>query len=306
MTLKLEGGWQHEDGEEVEVGGKKYLVIGLSSGENGFKTVSLAGDDGDIELQFDRLGFSLDDETAIATGVRKARKAEFARLGVVFTEGDHGCNLIGNYTILLIDEDLKQMEVEYTDGHQKGARQKLETLGQASHIRHEKVRQMGQSKARLVEMAGPDESFTIGYLAANGVLDCTVRHDQLGEFLDTYKNLAGESAESYVGSYIFTRNVDNGGPTFRIIFSMPVLDALNAMKFKGEEHDTPITIPAQHSYGHGEAMTFNGRNFFFNLVRMGFRFGKKQDIAKIRSNVGDQEMFDKGVRCGLETDVVAA
>jgi hypothetical protein len=161
-------------------------------------------------------------------------------------------------------------------------------------------------------MAGPDESFTIGYLAANGVLDCMLRLDQVDEFLDSYKRMTGESAEQYRGKkdiihgYIWTRNEDVGGSKFRVVFREPSMRVLSIMKFKGEEHDQPIPFPGSHSHGIHPAMEFSGKNFFFNLVRMGFRFGKKQDIAKIRSNVGDQEMFDKGVRCGLETDAVAA
>jgi hypothetical protein len=205
-------------------------------------------------------------------------------------EGGKDKNLKGSYKILRMDENLRRMDVEYTDGPSAGMIQNLSIAEMARHVYLERQREFrDEFRTHEIHMRGRNRSFTLGYLASKGVLQCMVIPSEMPWFRVTYARITGESVDEHLNDNVWIRQ-DDGGSWFKARFPEPPPEILAMMEIE-EDGVVPKTYNAKR-FG----MEMTSKPFFFSLLKAGFKLGRNEgNIPAIRQAVNDKAAFDEGV-----------
>ena len=229
--------------------------------------------------------FDNDGNTRTVQNDPKSVTVNIGKESVTFHEGGAGTNYFGEYSILALNEVERTMDVVFTDGTRKTfsiPTQAQITLNEASRMRQ----QMG---VRKLNLKSPDESFTLGFLAANGVVQVMIGHENADGFATWYKKVTGDDFQQHLNNQAWIRYNENTD-YLRVAFPMPDQAALSHMSLVDGQ-----VVPI---YTSKEVAAFNSHNFIRNLFMVGFRIGRNNDqssVARIRKNVADKDSFDKGL-----------
>jgi len=217
----------------------------------------------------------------------------FSRWGITFVEQQQFHNHLGNYRVNSIVGNM--MFVEYLDGERKGTIQQLEAIGQAKVIHNQRIRELEALRMSELNLHGPNNTFTLGYLSQHGVLCIRVKQARKEWFDQTYNKLTGipAPASNVEGNYysVSPDDVEGSWDYFHVLFPAPTDSLKPLLSFPG----APERQIMWDQWG--QFSKYNDRNYVLHLFKMGFRLGKGHEVDLIRANVQDTDSFDKGFFC---------
>jgi len=204
---------------------------------------------------------------------------------VSFTEGQIYSDFLGHYKLNKISEDDKYFDIVYIDGDKMGQKRQYESLSRAIIIHREQKRQDQINRMKTLGFSGNKEYFTLGYLAAKGIIIAQVPYSQAKWFEDMYHRLTGDNAQTYLNInalYRIEKDESKYSLELRIKFPEPEDQYLSQMQLKY------INI---NKTAHG--LEINNNDFIKNLFKMGFKIGNNtNNLANIRNHIPENMLND--------------
>ena len=208
---------------------------------------------------------------------------------MIFEVGQSYSNKIGTYKVLSLHKDA--MDVCYTDGH----KQTLSVIGQSricdNRIITETIQKTNLSHHKNITYAYSDY-WTLGFLLSRIVrIDHKVQYDKQEEAKIAYYDATGEELDTVKeGVFYYRKGTNQWGNQGVITFHASDSELL-LLKFKG----TPS--PLSNSSNTYEVSDIN---FFYFMLKNGFRTGSKQDKNSIINSIPDlyKTIFEQGYAQG--------
>lgn len=203
---------------------------------------------------------------------------------MTFEVGQLYSNKIGTYKVISLHND--EMNVSYTDGHQQTLSLKVQTKIQENRILTQSIAQHPKSKRRTTYTYS--DYWTLGFLLTRLVhLQHKVMYDKQEEAKVNYYDATGQELDTVKTGVFFYRKGANQWGNQGVITFHASNDELPLLKFKG----TPS--PLANSPNTYEVSDIN---FFYFMLKNGFRTGSKQDKDSIISNIPDlyKTLFNQG------------
>lgn len=191
-----------------------------------------------------------------------------------FIVGERYADRIGEYTVIAIKGDL--LKIKYDDG--KEAEGGIE-------IKARIFKNILNEHRHFHPIQSQGYFFFLGYLAAHAELHAEVPPQSQPGFEENYLMLVGVRPKLHVDNYFPIHIVttwDKWGPELRIYF--PEV-----------KHNVDLPPGVDLKAGNEPGiLRVNNNQFWWTLIKLGFRLGKQHDVAKIRSTIPPKFQTDFG------------
>jgi hypothetical protein len=202
---------------------------------------------------------------------------------MIFVVGQLYSNKIGTYKVLSLHNDA--MTVSYTDGHQQTLSLKVQTKICENRILTQSITQHPKSKQTNYTYS---DYWTLGFLLNRLVhLQHKVMYDKQDEAKVNYYDATGQELDEVkTGVFKYRKGANQWGNQGVITFHASN-NELHLLKFKG----TPSPLASSPN-----TYEVSDINFFYFMLKNGFRTGSKQDKDSIISNIPDlyKTLFNQG------------